>query len=615
MMINRLGWIPDHPDIRDFSCSIEAPSAALPTFVDLRPHCPPIYDQKALGSCHDAETEVLTDSGWKLFSVLDGSERLATVNPETAELFFEIPTRIIRMPYQGEMVCGKSQTIDFRVTPDHSMLVRKWNEKKRTLDDKYRFVPAKNIGWYAGLLNRVVWNGETRSDTFTLPGVAHKHKEQRAPRVVDMEAWLRFIGIYLAEGTMLKSDQRPGCISYKVQIAASKDREKGFVRDTLRDIGVHALELGDRFTFENRQVYEAMESLGLKGVKAPMKFVPRFVFKQPAAMIREFLKGHFYGDGSEQRGLRAHYTSSSILAKDIQLLAFLSGSESRISVRSPRVSMTADGRTITGRFDEHRVSICERKNLSIGRTNTIRNDFYSGEVFCAEVPSFHTLVTRRNGSILISGNCTGNAIAAVLEYDQIKQSMKYEFTPSRLFIYYNERSMEGTIDSDSGAQIRDGIKAVNKWGACPESDWPYVVSKFAQKPPAVAYKDATFHKALKYARVPVVLRNVQSVLAAGFPIVFGFSVYSSFMTDEVAASGIMPMPLRNESAEGGHAVVMVGYSQQSWTDKQTGKQLPPGLIVRNSWGASWGLSGNFVMPFGYVNSNLSDDYWQITLVN
>lgn len=85
------------------------------------------------------------------------------------------------------------------------------------------------------------------------------------------------------------------------------------------------------------------------------------------------------------------------------------------------------------------------------------------------------------------GSCTGNAIAAAIEFDLMKQRARKVFTPSRLFIYYNERAMEHTINQDSGAQIRDGIKSVAKLGACPEPEWPYDISQFAQKPSSVCY--------------------------------------------------------------------------------------------------------------------------------
>ena len=61
-------------------------------------------------------------------------------------------------------------------------------------------------------------------------------------------------------------------------------------------------------------------------------------------------------------------------------------------------------------------------------------------------------------------SCTANAIGESIEYILIK-GKKAVFAPSRLFIYYTERRMEGTIHEDAGAMIRDGIKSVNKEGA------------------------------------------------------------------------------------------------------------------------------------------------------
>ena len=71
-----------------------------------------------------------------------------------------------------------------------------------------------------------------------------------------------------------------------------------------------------------------------------------------------------------------------------------------------------------------------------------------------------------------------------MEFDQRKQKLAQPFTPSRLFIYYNERALEGPSPTDSGAMLRDGIKAVAAQGACPETMWPYVEDKFADRPPA-----------------------------------------------------------------------------------------------------------------------------------
>ena len=119
--------------------------------------------------------------------------------------------------------------------------------------------------------------------------------------------------------------------------------------------------------------------------------------------------------------------------------------------------------------------------------------------------------------------------------------------------------MEGTVGSDSGAQIRDGIKSVASLGACPEDEWPYVISNFAVKPPDNCFQDALKCKAVLYSRLTQNLNQLKGRLFSGYPFVFGFTVYQSFESPAVAQSGVAPMPSAGEQAIGGHAVLAVGY--------------------------------------------------------
>jgi C1A family cysteine protease len=202
------------------------------------------------------------------------------------------------------------------------------------------------------------------------------------------------------------------------------------------------------------------------------------------------------------------------------------------------------------------------------------------------------------------GSCTANAIAGAIEFDRIKQKLADIFTPSRLFIYYNERVIENTVNSDSGAQIRDGIKTVASQGACHETLWPYDITKFKNKPTKPAVSDAAKHVAVTYQSVTQDLDQMRGCIAAGYPFVFGFTCYQSFESPAVATSGVLNMPATGESVVGGHAVLAVGYDDPSQR-----------FIVRNSWGAAWGKKGYFTIPYAYLlSSSLSDDFWTIRVV-
>ncbi|HEV7206928.1 MAG TPA: C1 family peptidase [Jatrophihabitans sp.] len=215
------------------------------------------------------------------------------------------------------------------------------------------------------------------------------------------------------------------------------------------------------------------------------------------------------------------------------------------------------------------------------------------------------------------GSCTANAIGAAVEFDLHKQGLT-DFMPSRLFIYYNERAMEGHVGNDSGAAIRDGVKSVHQLGVCPESEWPYddtpatsdggrfpPGARDGEQPSAQCYTDALNNRAAAYTRVTRDLNHMRACLATGYPFVFGFTVYESFESAAVAASGVVPMPASTEHVLGGHAVLAVGYDD--------GQQR---FVVRNSWGTGWGQHGYFTMPYDYLtNRGLASDFWTITMIS
>ena len=202
------------------------------------------------------------------------------------------------------------------------------------------------------------------------------------------------------------------------------------------------------------------------------------------------------------------------------------------------------------------------------------------------------------------GSCTANAIAAAHQFEQIRQGAQAAFVPSRLFIYYNERVIEKTVNQDSGAMIRDGIKSVVKQGVCSEKIWPYVIGRFTKKPSTKCYKAAMANQIVSYQRVTQTENQTKGCLAAGLPFVFGFSVYESFESAAVAKSGKVPMPKKKETMLGGHAVMAVGYDDAKKS-----------FIVRNSWGPTWGQQGYFLMPYAYLlSSDLASDLWTIKMV-
>lgn len=210
---------------------------------------------------------------------------------------------------------------------------------------------------------------------------------------------------------------------------------------------------------------------------------------------------------------------------------------------------------------------------------------------------------RSNCSLIVDqgelGSCTANAIASGLREYWEKLSKKQITLLSRLWLYWQERYLEGTVNQDAGAYIRDGMKVLQKMGCALEADWPYDTTKFKQTPPEKATQDAQQYKIIEYHRV-INLIQLKAALAEGYPVVIGIKVYESFESNQVSQNGIVSLPKRGEQFLGGHAVLAVGYKDDTNIKGQ-------GVVIcRNSWGEGWGDKGYFYLPYSYFFNYVSD---------
>lgn len=192
------------------------------------------------------------------------------------------------------------------------------------------------------------------------------------------------------------------------------------------------------------------------------------------------------------------------------------------------------------------------------------------------------------------GSCTSQAIVGAYEL-MLKRDFPESFVElSPLFLYYNARLQDGTINEDIGAYPRDAIKAAKLYGICRESLWPYNISNFKVRPTDECYKDALNYSISKYYRLSTV-DNITDALNADCPVVAGITVFDEF--DEITtANPILKMP-RNENQQpiGAHAILFVGYDLN--------KKL---ILARNSFGKNWGENGYFWIPFEYCKEYLTD---------
>ena len=197
------------------------------------------------------------------------------------------------------------------------------------------------------------------------------------------------------------------------------------------------------------------------------------------------------------------------------------------------------------------------------------------------------------------GACSADAIVAAVEYKCPG------FLGSRLFVYYNERLLSQTVNSDSGSSIENGMKVVSTYGVCDEALYPYRPDHFTDVPSPEAYTNALLHKVLAYSKLPLDMNALKNCLVGGNPFIASIIIYSSFQRTGDIGGTMIPMPMANQDSLGGHAVLICGYddSLQSW-------------ILRNSWGLDWGVRGYCYLPYLYLlDSSLCSECWVVSSVS
>lgn len=197
------------------------------------------------------------------------------------------------------------------------------------------------------------------------------------------------------------------------------------------------------------------------------------------------------------------------------------------------------------------------------------------------------------------GSCTANAGCGAYRFDD------KVYSPSRLFLYYNERAIDGDINYDAGSSLSTCVKALETYGVCTEAAWPYNINKYTIKPPTACYTAAKNHVVVQAKQVQQTLQGMKTCLASGLPFILGIEVFSGLESDQAAQTGYVPMPSPGEQSIGGHAIVCVGYNDANkhW-------------IMMNSWGSDWGAKGFFYLPYAYLtDTNITSDLWVLLKVS
>ena len=583
-----LGCFKDPKDSRDIPMGLVLPKVTIPVSFDFTKLMSPVRNQGDEGTCHSEDTEVLTRDGWKFFPEVKNRDELATINQSTFKLEYQKPSKLHIYDFDDKLYCSSNIHLDFAVTPDHRMFIRKFDNIGRILSSKFEFVKIKDLGWYAGLLN-------------SPKGFEGKYVRNMkiGDKQVNGDDFFKFLGIFLSDGWIrTRKTLRYG---YCVGICCFKDEYYDTIYNLLKRLPFKFKEQPTRkgyFTFYGKDLYNFLKPYSING--ASEKHTPDFIKNAPSSQIQMFLDFFRLGDGHKTKDNRIwYYTTSKQMADNLQELILKTGKNSSIRITPPRGSwIKSENREIKVEncHQGFVVSIWRTTQLSIDRKKQIYTRHYKGKVYCATVQN-SMLITRRNGKVLISGNCVAFAsVAGVKEFQDKKEYHKLIRLSPR-FLYNLCKKFDG-IPFEDGTYPRVAMKVLLNYGVCHESFWPYIPLK-KSFPRKGADKDAIKFKIKAYARIKSQLEMKRSLLING-PFVAGVEVFDSWFTKKVESSGFIPMPKPKEDLAGGHAICIVGYDDKTSIFK-----------FKNSWGASWGSAGYGYLPYEYMKK-YSSDAWSAT---
>lgn len=539
-------------------------------------------DQNGRGYCHTADTEVLTERGWTPWPEYNWTDLLGTVNTNTGAMEFQAPFEKHVYEYDGEMVYSTNGRLDFGVTPDHRMLVRKWDESKRTLSDRYTFQRAGEIGWYAGLMHAPAgWLG-TDFVEIEIPG----------DRRYDGDDFVALLSLIVSDGFAASYEHSGDLVSFASFRPECRER-----------VAALAARLGFREQPSRPGVWNRWGAGALAqwmfancytggGFKAQHKKVPDLVKVASQRQIKLFLAWN--GDQNHNRDAHGecYYSCSKRMIDDLQELCLRVGKRGSISHRESRTNMMPQGVMSTARECwELRVSKTER--LCIDRKKHIETDRYRGPVYCAAVPN-GTLITRRNGSMLISGNCWAHSTTSAALVGRAKDGQPYADLSAYAIacIIKNYR--------DEGGWNGESMKFLRERG-CPTSEFWAQQSTSRSNDNPKTWENAALHKMSEWEDIDEGDFDMQAThCLLGNPHALDLNWWSHSICGCDLVDGTATFNAGGMRTETGKTMDAIEFDQ-IWETDTYGAAF--GIRIWNSWGDSWEQAGMAVLTEGKARNN------------
>lgn len=356
--------------------------------------------------CFDKDTDVLTRDGWKNWKDVDGSEEFLSVDLETQDAEYVKAVRIIKYHYKGDMDSYRNNNVDILTTPNHTHVV------KHRVKTKGR----KDAGYWK------LENGEdlTKSDynfLATIPDWKGSPEETLTYCNTKISSlnFMKFLGIYLSEGSIVKNYFRKGDQKQIYKISIHQEKYYAEFLEILTQCFGEDKVTGHRNSGKI-YIYQLCDEIAtmLKGLgHSHEKFLPEKFKGYNQEHCEAFLQYFALGDGSFQKSnslggykptvMRLHHTSSKSLADDISELVLKIGKRPSFTLSPPKESVHKNGTYMSNHY-MWCVRECTGQSHSRDKM-AFEKVSYDDFVYDVELEKWHTLIVRRKGRVFVSGNC------------------------------------------------------------------------------------------------------------------------------------------------------------------------------------------------------------------
>ena len=351
-------------------------------------------------ACYSQDTEVLTENGWKAYSDYSIGERIAAYDHDRQAIQYVVPRSLHLYDYDGPMIHISGRSTDALVTPNHRMLILNENNvSKEWAKTEYEVVEAQNLPSRFALPAKARLDERPDISHFLLPRMGYK-----PDRLLPMDAWLGFLGWWIAEGSAYQGAKGPPQTSLAQMASSIEECEE--IEAILAELPfAFCTDISSKGCRRWRTAEKALFSWLVEhcGRLQPERRLPSFCFELNARQANILVDALWRGDGfsADQEHYRGALTSTSFeLLEDVQRLLLLHGSWARIAIQR-EAGAHKDFPESLACYQLYR---SEREKISLSRPQSVREVAYCGPVWCFEVPPYGMFVTRRNGYPLIAGN-------------------------------------------------------------------------------------------------------------------------------------------------------------------------------------------------------------------